>query len=430
MSPVKLCGIGTATPSHTMSQAEATELLTTVVCTEERQRRLAKALYRKSGVDNRHTVVPYQLAYNWCEYEENREPEHALAGGAVLKVGANGTSVSDAWSLENLSELEITEESEAKCIRPGQTSGPTTGERMQMYSVFAPELAAESAQLALANSGLSAQQVTHLVTVSCTGFDAPGIDLSLIKRLGLSPTTQRINVGFMGCHGAINGLRTARALAASQENACVLLNATELCSLHYRYQWDNEGIIGNALFADGAASLILSSEDSEAAAPSASSAISTNDWELVDTGSCVIPDSENAMSWRVGDHGFEMMLTQEVGESIENALRPWLMQWLGERQLTLGDIGAWAVHPGGPRILAAVENSLELEPNHLSTSRSILRSHGNMSSPTVLFILERFLNELTQDESQGAPRKSEAPYCLMLGFGPGLVAEAALWKTC
>src|SRR4029079_2324268 len=127
----------------------------------------------------------------------------------------------------------------------------------------------------------------------------------------------------------------------------VLLCAVELCSLHYRFAWEPERLVGNALFADGAAAVVLGGNNA-----------GTDAWSLKATGSCLIPDSQPAMSWRIGDHGFEMTLDACVPELIEGHLRPWLSQWLGEFGLGLERIGSWAVHPGGPRILAAIEKSL------------------------------------------------------------------------
>src|SRR5690606_27402288 len=146
-----------------------------------------------------------------------------------------------------------------------------------------------------------------------------GIDIELIEALKLHPTTQRINVGYMGCHGAINGLRAAHGIAASQPGATVLVSATELCSLHYRLNWDDEGIIGNALFADGSAALIVG--DHDRTAPAAYRAEAGRPFELRATGSCLIPDSRHTMSWKVSDHGFEMRLTSEVAEKIYEHLR-------------------------------------------------------------------------------------------------------------
>ena len=233
---------------------------------------------------------------------------------------------------------------------------------------------------------------------------APGVDVDLITSLDLPATTERVNVGFMGCHGAINAMRTALGFATADPAARILLCAVEVCSLHYRYNWDPERIVGNALFADGSAAIVAgggAGTDADA-------------WRVVATGSCLVPQSTDAMTWSLGDYGFEMTLSARVPDLIQRHLRPWLSDWLAGQGTSIEAIGSWAVHPGGPRIVTAVEESLALPREATAISREVLSQCGNMSSPTVLFILDRL-------RRQNAPRP-----CVALAFGPGLVAEAAL----
>src|SRR5262249_48320084 len=150
----------------------------------------------------------------------------------------------------------------------------------------------------------------------------------------------------------------------------------ELCSIHFHYQWDPKKLVANALFADGAAALIGAPD---MAAP-------TDAWRAVATGSYLFPDTSYAMTWDIGDHGFEMSLSTRIPGLIANSLKSWLDTWLGQNGLTLADVGSWAVHPGGPRVLNAVEECLGLPAGCLDTSRAVLADCGNMSSPTVLFI--------------------------------------------
>jgi prepilin-type processing-associated H-X9-DG protein len=282
--------------------------------------------------------------------------------------------------------------------------GPTTAQRMERYNREALPLAIEASRGAVDEAGIAPSEITHLVTVSCTGFAAPGVDVGLIKGLGLRPTTVRTNVGFMGCHGAINGLRAAAGYTGSDAKARVLVCCVELSSLHFYYGWNPKRMVGNALFADGSAAVVGTPPDDR------------DPWTVAATGSCLFADSEYAMSWNVGDHGFDMTLSTKVPALIQQNLRPWLEQWLGENQLTISDVGSWAIHPGGPKILASVEEALGLPTGVTDVSKRVLAGHGNMSSPTVLFIL----NEL---------RKANARRpCVALGFGPGLVAEGALFR--
>ena len=320
MMTCKILSLGTATPIHQMSQADSLRMFTDIACEDAKQARFARALFSKASVENRYTSVPHTAAYHWCPPavpdEQTPLVNEELAG----------------------------EQRATPAVLAGQSHGPTTRERLEMYAQFAGDLAVESAEEALSKSGLSSDEITHLVVVTCTGFDAPGVDIELISRLKLPSTTQRIQVGFMGCHGAINGLRTARAITGSDPSARVLLCAVELCSLHYRFTWDPECIVGNALFADGSASMVLAGdseavstgttvESSEHSASTTSDTASSSEsitrgWQVLDTGSIVIPNSTDSMSWRIGDHGFEMRLAQDVGEKIEKNLADWLVAWL------------------------------------------------------------------------------------------------------
>jgi predicted naringenin-chalcone synthase len=279
---------------------------------------------------------------------------------------------------------------------------------MQYYENHALPLAIQASSAAVLRSASPANAITHVVTVSCTGFTAPGIDSGLIDALRLRPTTERVHVGYMGCHGAINGLRVARGLAHADPESRILLCAVELCSLHYCFHWNSERMLGNALFADGAGAVVLGSESSTSPGPRPIR------WQLAATGSCLFPDTAEALKWNIEDHGFAMNISPRLPEVIEVHLRAWLDEWLAENKLEIRDVQSWAVHPGGPKILEAVETAIGILPDRTKVSRDVLRHYGNMSSPTVLFILEALLEQRA------------SPPCVMLGFGPGLVAEAAL----
>jgi predicted naringenin-chalcone synthase len=259
-------------------------------------------------------------------------------------------------------------------------------------------------------AAIEAQRITHLITVSCTGFQAPGVDLALIHQLGLDAGVQRTHVGFMGCHGALNGLRVAQAFVEADAEAVVLLCAVELCSLHLYYGWDPEKVVANALFADGAAALVATARPANPGpAPRPDPGLC-----LHASGSTVIPHTAELMHWQIGNHGFEMGLSPRVPEAVAGQLRPWLERWLQPRGIQLADIASWAMHPGGPRILHTCAAALLLEPKQIAASQAVLQEHGNMSSTTILFILDRLRH-------QAAPGP-----CLALAFGPGLCAEVAL----
>ncbi len=401
---------GTAVPSHKMSQAQALAMFQDFACVDDRQRRLAKVLFDRAQVENRFTFVPHTSAYQWC-LDDQTPPQEITAGGS----------------------LTIAPEPTPRVVA-GNSPGLSTGQRMRLYDLYASELAIASADQAIANSNRTSNSITHLVTVSCTGFASPGVDVNLIRALSLQPTVERVNIGFMGCHGAVNGIRTAMNIANSDPAATVLVCCVELCSLHCRFQWgpeENEKIIGNALFGDGAAALVIANTSGQridgAKDGSKDNANSDlPDWEIIDTGSVLINDSRASLRWDIGDHGFEMILSSDIGDRIESALSKWLSQWLLERGLGFDDIDFWAVHPGGPKIISSVQKSLHLTQQQLSVSLDVLRRYGNMSSPTVLFILDQFKKTLLKSP----PPKLKTPrHALVIAFGPGMVAEVALLST-
>jgi predicted naringenin-chalcone synthase len=364
---VELLGIGTSNPPLRIERSQSIDAARALCAENDGHGALLASLYRQSGVDARHVVYGP---------EEFRRIVHG----------------------------------EGDCDTPFvrkdvDDPGPTTAVRMERFEAEALPLAERACRIALERSGVEPSAITHVVTVSCTGFSAPGVDLGLMGRLGLAPTVERTHVGFMGCHGSLNGLRVARGLIAAEPEARVLLCSVELCSLHNSYGWNPRRMVGNALFADGAAAVVLG----PASASAARSA-----WRLAANGACLFPDSEAAMAWFVRDHGFEMVLSPRIPSLIGRHVGPWLDSWLAKSGLTVADIASWAVHPGGPRVLSGVSEALGLAPDAVAISRSILARYGNMSSATVLFILD----EMTRAD---APRP-----CVALGFGPGLAAEAAL----
>jgi len=234
--------------------------------------------------------------------------------------------------------------------------------------------------------------------------------------MGLNPNVQRVNVGFMGCHGAINAIRIAKAIVEADCNAVVLVGAIELCSIHQQYTDDPQQLVANALFADGAAAMIVGSriDDGQRHSFELENGFSA-DWAITSTFSQIIPETSNLMSWNIGDHGFQMSLDPQVPACIESYLYSALSTWLGNQSLTVSSIDSWAIHPGGPRIVQASGEALGLTQEQIAPSLSVLANHGNMSSPTVLFIFD----ELTRINPT-------AKHIVLLAFGPGLCIEACL----
>ena len=281
---------------------------------------------------------------------------------------------------------------------------PTTAARMEQFRQLAPPLAIAACEKALEGSAQPAAEITHLIVVTCTGFAAPGVDFELIRQLGLSRSVKRVQIGFMGCHAALNALMVASALATASPENRVLVCCVEICSLHFQYGPTSEHFVANALFADGAAAVVV-----RQSGPG-------NAWQIADTASFYMQGTETDMTWQVGDHGFDMTLSTRVPAMISKHLRPWLDGVLERNDLTVAEVKSWAIHAGGPRIVSAVAETLGLHDDAIENSRSVLRDCGNMSSATLLFILERL------------QQRGSRPPCVMLGFGPGLAAEAVVLK--
>ncbi len=271
---------------------------------------------------------------------------------------------------------------------------PGTAARMRLYEQHAPALA-EQAVAALQLHG-DAASITHLVVASCTGFVAPGLDQLLAKRLGLRADLQRTLVGFMGCSAAVPALRIAQATVLANPDARVLVINLELSSLHLQETDDVETALSFLLFADGASAALVTAQ--------------TTGLALGDFQSLLIPDSEDFITWHIGDQGFIMRLSGQVPGTITQALRDdtgGLLRGEGTQAIDL-----WAVHGGGRSVLDAVETGLNLAPEALATSRKILHDHGNMSSATIMFALADMLR-VADGEKRG----------LAMAFGPGMVAE-------
>ena len=366
-------GIGTAVPAGSLTQSEAANISDALhpfqdrngqPRSDEKRERLVHGLYRRSGVEKRHSVL--------------------------LEPGQG-----EALGRQDFFRPAIDQSFE----------GPSTSQRMQQFQELAPGLALSSSRVAIDSAELSPSDIDHLVTVSCSGFSAPGVDIELIQLLGLTPTVSRTNVGFMGCYAALSALRAAAALAAANPGENVLVCATELCSLHHQYSSEPQQMVANSLFGDGSAAMIVSSKRG-----------SNGAWQRIGQASTLIPDSADQMSWSVGDHGFVMTLSAEVPATIGHSMNEWLSSWLKTLGLSIDDIDHWAVHPGGPRILSSTAEALNIDRTRLSASDTVLAHYGNMSSPTLVFILD----ELARTNATG--------HCVALAFGPGLVAEAALLR--
>ncbi|WIB78457.1 type III polyketide synthase [Curtobacterium sp. MCPF17_002] len=346
--------IGTALPTKTLEQAAVRDLFVGQPDLGRLGRRLVPAAFDASAVEHRHTV---------------------------------------------LEELDATRPAGAFRDEDGVLRSPSTGTRNDRYRELAPALFVAAARDAVERAGIEAASVTHVVTVSCTGFTQPGPDLDIVRELGLRPTVFRQHIGFMGCCAAFPALRIADAFAASDPDAVVLVVCAELCTLHVRASDDPDQIVANSVFGDGAAAVVVTAEG--------------DGLRIDEFATTVVHEGAAEMAWNIGDEGFEMVLSTAVpklvGATVAQAVGPLLPAG------GAAAVPVWAVHPGGRAILDRTQDALGLSDEVMAPSRAVLRDHGNMSSATVLFVLRQALEDGIAD---GAG-------VVALAFGPGLTVEAA-----
>lgn len=278
---------------------------------------------------------------------------------------------------------------------------PVTARRMQLFESFAPRLA-QSALDKLAITDEERRSITHVIVTSCTGLYAPGLDFEVVSHLGLNPSVERTMIGFMGCYAAINALKSAHHIVRSEPGAKVLVMNLELCSLHFQETSELEQVLSFLVFADGCAASLVSAEDHGLAIDSF---LAVN-----------IPQTSHLITWRIGELGFDMHLSGQVPGEIGRALKEMGSQVTRGKELAAIDL--WAVHPGGRSILDSVEKGLELAPAALASSRSVLAQYGNMSSATVMFVLQKLMQQSQKGQNGCA-----------MSFGPGLTAETMLFHA-
>ena len=347
MAQAFINAIGTAVPDHDIHGAFIGWALGKIP--EPRERKLFERMVARSGIEHRWSVLP--------RADDGGDPTHP-----------GGFYHGDAL--------------------------PSTGTRMRLYGEAAPALALQ----AIAGLDFDPAEISHIVVASCTGFVAPGVDQIIARRLGLSPSVERLLVGYMGCYAAVIALRSARHIVRSDPSARVLVVTVEICSLHLHEMHQVEALLAGLQFGDGAAAALVTSDEQGI--------------EIEMPFATTLPESHDLIRWDITDEGFAMHLSGEVPGRIAAALaEPELRE-----TIVNGGVDQWAVHAGGRSILDAVENSLQLPPDSLVDSRIVLRDYGNMSSSTLMFVLARQL---------GRPIERGAA----IAFGPGLAAEGFRFRS-
>lgn len=364
-----ISAIGTADPQYKIPQPTIYHFMVNAFGLDANNAARLKQIYDGSGIDHRYSVIP---DFAFRDSQQN-------------------TFFSKSADLEPF---------------------PTTAQRLKLYQQHAADIAADAVHDLFRSYDTNiAQSITHLITVSCTGMYAPGIDIDLVEKLGLDRRTERTCINFMGCYGAINALKTADYICRADANAKVLVVSVELCTLHFQKTNTLDNWVANSLFSDGAAAVLV---ENEADRMGKGPGLLLNRFY-----SEFIPEASNDMGWYVGNYGFEMRLTSKVSKHLKKNIRPVTDSILQKAGLSFDQIDAFAIHPGGMSILEAIEEALDITPLANLSAYEVLRDHGNMSSATILFVLKRFLRS---DIDAGKK-------VLSFAFGPGLTVEGMILQT-
>lgn len=356
---VSIFAVSTAVPSYAFTQEEIADKIIDLLSLDPEKAKVIKQLYQNSAIRSRYSVIP--------DFTKDRHEWNF-------------------WGSEFPKKI------------------PGMSQRNDLYKIEAPKLAYDAALKALKSWGGDPNTISHIISVSCTGMVAPGIEFDLMKLLNLKSSTQRLGINFMGCFGAFKGLSVAHSFAKEDPKHRILLVCTELCSLHFQVEQSSDNMLANSLFSDGAAAVIVGADPKPH---------ETSLWEIRNKGSLGLDNTSDKMKWEAGDHGFIMKLSHTVPVLLGRHISSFI-QSLVDSNFSYTNCD-WAIHPGGKSIIQSIEKALKLEEGLTKASWDTLANYGNMSSATFLFVLKRLL-EL----------KSSKKWTIGIGFGPGLSVEGIL----
>jgi predicted naringenin-chalcone synthase len=360
-----ITAIGTANPSNRFSQTDLARFMTKAMQLSPADSRKLNTVFRASGIEHRHTVLEdYGKESNFTFFPNTPDVEPF----------------------------------------------PSTEARLAIFKKHALPLSIQAVQRMTASlPSFDKKTITHLVVVCCTGMYAPGLDIELITQLDLPTTIQRTCITFMGCYAAFNALKVADAFCSQDENTKVLVVCTELCSLHFQKEATEDNMLANALFSDGSAAVLVEAQTTVARRLKFEAFHN----DLATAGA-------EDMAWRIGNLGFEMKLSTYVPDIIETGIRDLTQKLLNKVSLQMEDIAFFAMHPGGKKILSTIEDSLSIEKERNKAAYEVLKNYGNMSSPTVIFVLAEIFNTVQSQDDQAR--------ILSFAFGPGLTMESMLLR--
>ncbi len=357
----KIISIATEVPAYKHTQQHLLEFMEGAYGAGDKEKRILGYLYRHSGIETRYSVIP------------------------------DFTLPMDEWQFfPKRADLE---------------PFPGLEHRMQWYHEHALKLSLQSATKCIANL-IDKDEITHLVTVSCTGMSAPGLELQLMEAMGLRANISHTAINFMGCYAAVHGLKMANDIVNANRGSKVLVVCTELCSLHFQKTFTEDSITAPLLFADGSAAALICGDDDE-----------RTGLKLDSFYSEILKDAKNSMTWNLSSNGFVMTLSADVPEIFKADIGSLKEHALAKAGYNDEAIKYFCIHPGGKRILEALGNGLSLTEEQLAASYKILRDYGNMSSATILFVLQEMWDNVTKDK--GA-------HIFAAAFGPGLTMESLI----
>jgi predicted naringenin-chalcone synthase len=355
--------IGTANPPHLFKQRDIAEFMVRLLDLKDSDADHLRVLYRASGIESRHSVLEDFGSQNGTTFFSNTQ---------------------------------------------NQKHFPPTQQRMAVYQREAIKIS-ERAVANATNNNYNLKSITHLIVVSCTGMYSPGLDIDLVKRLELNSGVHRTNITFMGCYAAFSALKLAHAFCQSAQDAKVLIVCTEFCSLHLQQEPNDNNLLAGSLFSDGSAAVIVE--------PKPQAAINLK----LESFYCdLLLNGEADMAWSVGDLGFEMKLSSYIPMILQSGIKQLIKKLLAHARLSPQDIDYYAIHPGGKKILEVIESEIGITRKQNEHGYAVLKRYGNMSSPTVLFVLKKLVDQLSASD--------DSRRILSLGFGPGITLESIILK--
>jgi predicted naringenin-chalcone synthase len=356
-----IVSIATATPQFAHKQQDILQYMQKAYQLDANEKRKLAFLYHHSGIETRHSAIPDFGSSN--------------SGSKFLP-------------------------------QNDQDPFPSIDQRMELYKNNASLISIEAIKKCI-ETHITTDQITHLITISCTGMSAPGLDLEIVEAMHLTPTLFRTSINFMGCYAAIHGLKLAKFICDSEPDAQVVLVATELCTLHFQKEYTVENASSSLLFADGSAAVLVNNNSKHPKA-----------LQIESFHSQVAFQGKNDMAWEISSKGFLMTLSSYIPQLIKEDIELLIAAAIKKKDLTIQDISYWCIHPGGKKIVDVIEEKLTLTADQTKFARKILTENGNMSSPTILFVLKEIME---------SPIKS-GDNVFGIAFGPGLTMETFLCK--